>query len=210
MSEQRLTIAGPAGEIECVLTQPADWQAGDPVAVCCHPHPQHGGTLNNKVVHILARTFAELGAQALRFNFRGVGKSQGAFDQGAGEQDDLLAVVNYLRTQYPGSPLWLSGFSFGAVVVLAAHTRIAPQRLLLVAPAVDMYPQLAGVQVSTPGWVLVQGAQDEVVAPRAVMDWAGTQAIKPRLIWLEEAGHFFHGQLTKLNERIKAIWSNNA
>ena len=208
MNAQLLSIAGPAGALECVLTRPANWQVGDPLAIVCHPHPLHGGTLTNKVVHILARTFAELGAQVLRFNFRGVGNSQGEFDQGAGEQDDLLAVVDYLRQHHPQSPLWLSGFSFGAVVALGAHARIAPQRLLVVAPAVDMYPQLAEVQVTTPGWVLVQGAQDEVVAPRAVMDWAGMQAIKPRLLWLEEAGHFFHGQLTKLNERIKVTWTN--
>lgn len=207
MDEQRLTIDGPAGILECIVNRPTHWQEGDPVAIACHPHPLHGGTLNNKVVHILAKTFAELGALVLRFNFRGVGKSQGEFDNGQGEQDDLLAAVAYLRQHHPRSPLWLSGFSFGAGMALAAHARIQPQRLLLVAPAVDMYPQLADVQVATPGWVLVQGADDEVVSPRAVMHWVGTQALKPRLLWLEETGHFFHGQLTRLNERIRAIWS---
>jgi alpha/beta superfamily hydrolase len=206
MQEHALTIDGPAGRLECLFAQPPGWQAHDPISVCCHPHPLHGGTMHNKVVHTLAKTFIQLGSAVLRFNFRGVGESQGEFAQGEGEQTDLLAVVAWLQQQYPMAALWLSGFSFGAYVAVMAHAQINPARLLLVAPAVDMYPQMQTVNVQINDWILVQGGQDEIVSPSAVADWLKQQRHKPRLIWLEDAGHFFHGQLTRLQQRILASW----
>jgi len=206
MQEQALFINGPAGRLEAVFVQPEHWQPADPISICCHPHPLHGGTLHNKVVHTLARTCLELGSAVLRFNFRGVGKSEGEFAQGEGEQADLLAIVEWLQQQYPESPLWLGGFSFGAYVVVMAHAQIQPQRLVLVAPAVDMYPQMQEVLVEVRDWILAQGGQDEIVSPAAVADWLKRQPHKPRLIWLEDAGHFFHGQLTRLQQRILSAW----
>jgi len=206
MQEQTLFINGPAGRLEAVFAQPEHWQPADPISICCHPHPQHGGTLHNKVVHTLARTCLELGSAVLRFNFRGVGESEGEFAQGEGEQTDLLAIVDWLQQQYPESPVWLGGFSFGAYVAVMSHAQIQPQRLVLVAPAVDMYPQMQEVLVEVRDWILVQGGQDEIVSPAAVTEWLKRQPHKPRLIWLEDAGHFFHGQLTRLQQRILSAW----
>jgi len=206
MPEQKLMITGPAGELEALWAQPQAWRESDPVAVCCHPHPLHGGSMQNKVVHTLAKSFLALGSAVLRFNFRGVGESEGVFAQGEGEQADLLAVVNWLRQHYPSAPLWLGGFSFGAFVAAMTHAQIQAQRLLLVAPAVDMYPQMQGVTIEIRDWILVQGGQDEIVSPIAVTAWLKRQEHKPRLIWLEDAGHFFHGQLTRLQQRILASW----
>jgi alpha/beta superfamily hydrolase len=206
MPDKSLILTGPAGALEYVFAQPPEWCERDPISVCCHPHPLHGGTLHNKVVHTLAKTFNQLGSAALRFNFRGVGKSQGEFAKGEGEQEDLLAVIAWCRQHYPAAPLWLSGFSFGAYVAVMVHGQVNPERLLLVAPAVDMYPQMQAVQVQVADWILVQGGRDEIVSPVAVADWIKQQRNKPRLIWLEEAGHFFHGQLTRLQQRIMASW----
>jgi len=206
MHAQELMIEGPAGKLECLLEQPETWHERDPVAICCHPHPLHGGTMHNKVVHTLAKTYLQLGSAVLRFNFRGVGESQGEFAQGEGEQADLLAIVAWLQQRYPAAGIWLSGFSFGAYVAVMVHARINPARLLLVAPAVDMYPQMQDVKVQTRDWILVQGGQDEIVSPTAVADWLKQQHHKPRLIWLADAGHFFHGQLSRLQQRIQANW----
>jgi len=207
MQEQKLGIAGPAGELECVVTTPPDWVAGAPLAICCHPHPLHGGTLQNKVVHILAKTFATMGAKVLRFNFRGAGKSQGGFDHGAGEQDDLVSVTDWLRAQSASSPLWLAGFSFGAFVSLQAHRQLQPARLLVVAPPVDMYPVIRDIEVSTRDWVLIQGQQDEVVNANDVRTWADAQTIAPHRIWLDDAGHFFHGKLNEVQHLILQHWA---
>lgn len=207
MQEQKLNIPGPAGELECIVSTPDNWQPGAPLAICCHPHPLHGGTMQNKVVHILAKTFTELGAKVVRFNFRGAGKSQGSFDHGNGEQADLLAVATWLRQLSTASPLWLAGFSFGAFVSLSAHAQLRPQRLVIVAPPVDMYPAIKTISVSTPDWVLIQGGQDEVVDPATVDSWANSQSLAPHIIWLDDAGHFFHGKLTELHQRILEQWS---
>lgn len=207
MTEESMPISGPAGELECLLSTPQGWAASDPVAICCHPHPLHGGSMTNKVVHILARTFDELGCQTIRFNFRGVGKSTGEFANGIGECEDLLAVTRWVKQQFPAAPIWLAGFSFGAYVALMAHTTIKPERLLVVAPAVDMYPELKDVIVETKDWILAQGGDDEVISAEAVQQWQGQQTIKPRLLWFEDTGHFFHGKLILLNERILSAWS---
>lgn len=210
MLEQELTISGPAGELECLLVQPDSWHEHDPIAICCHPHPLHGGTMHNKVVHIMAKTYHRLGSASLRFNFRGVGKSQGEFDNGVGEQADVLAITSWLQQHYPKAPLWLGGFSFGGYVSLMVHARINPARLLVVAPAVELYPDMQQVQVQTRDWILVQGGQDEIVSPPAVGSWLRQQQNKPRLIWFEEAGHFFHGYLNKMQEQILSIWTRTS
>lgn len=207
MHEQDLIIRGPAGDLEALLTWPDAWREQDPIAVCCHPHPLHGGSMHNKVVYILAKSYHKLGAASLRFNFRGVGRSQGEFDHGVGEQADLLAVVAWVQQHYSRAPLWLSGFSFGGVVSLMAHSQIQPMRLLLVAPALELYPQAQQVQVQTRDWILVQGGQDELVSPQAISDWLRQQQNKPRLIWLEQAGHMFHGFLNPIQEQVTRIWA---
>ena len=210
MHEQELTIPGPVGDLESLLVQPDGWRAHDPIAICCHPHPLHGGTMHNKVVYILAKSYHGLGAASLRFNFRGVGRSEGEFDNGVGEQADVLAVVAWLQQHYPQAPLWLSGFSFGGVVSLMVHARIKPVRLLLVAPALELYPEAQQLQVQVQDWILVQGGQDELVSPQAISDWLKQQQNKPRLIWLEQARHMFHGFLNPIQEQITRIWGDAA
>jgi len=202
-------IDGPAGSLELDLESPELWQATDPIAICCHPHPLHGGSMQNKVVHILAKTFLALHAKVVRFNFRGAGQSAGEFAQGIGERDDLMAVVDWVKQQWPQAPIWLAGFSFGAFVAATTHESIKPQRLILVAPPVDMYPEIKTIQIQTQDWLLIQGGQDEIVDSRSVLDWAKQQVLPANQIYLEDSGHFFHGQLNVVKDRILAIWEND-
>jgi len=193
-------------KLEIDLDSPEQWQDSDPVAICCHPHPLHGGSMQNKVVHILAKTFLALNAQVVRFNFRGVGQSSGEFAQGIGERDDLLAVVDWVKQQWPQAPIWLAGFSFGAFVAAACHEKIKPQRLILVAPPVDMYPEIKAIQIQTDDWLLIQGGQDEIVESNAVLEWAKQQSHPAKQVFLEDTGHFFHGQLNTVRDRILEVW----
>ena len=196
-STERLTVAGPAGVLECVVESPPADARLRGVAVLCHPHPLHGGAMDNKVVVTLARTFVALGWRSVRFNFRGVGRSAGQWDAGRGEVDDALAVVAALRT--PGQPLMLAGFSFGGYVATQTAARLAAAltpaaRLVLVAPAAGNFA-LAPVPPDT---VLVHGEVDDVVPLAAVLDWARPQSLPITLV--PGAGHFFHGQLTVLKQ----------
>ena len=194
---QRRTVAGPAGDIECAVDAPAGAPRG--LAVVCHPHPQHGGTMDNKVVQTLARAFVQLGYAALRFNFRGVGASQGAWAGGPGEIDDALAVAGALRV--PGQPLVLAGFSFGAYVASHVAARLASaaagvERLVLVGPAASRF-DMAAVPADT---LVIHGEADDVVPLAAVLDWARPQSLPVTVI--PGAGHFFHGQLPLLKSLV--------
>jgi hypothetical protein len=191
-STRRSSIAGPAGLIEVAIDTPA---APLGVAVLCHPHPQHGGTMDNKVVQTLARAFVQQGWCAVRFNFRGVGASQGEWDQGRGEIDDAMAVVQAFRVA--GQPLALGGFSFGGAIASQAALRAgAVQRIVLIAPAVTNFPTAPVSQDS----LVVHGEEDDVVPLPAVLDWARPQSLPVTVI--PGAGHFFHGQLTLLKNLI--------
>jgi len=200
------TIPGPTGALEIHLDEVPDRQATAPIAVICHPHPLFGGTMTNKVVHMIARTFKGMGIATLRFNFRGVGRSQGHYDEGRGEQDDLLAAVAWMREQYPGAPLWLGGFSFGSAVALACWQRAGAERLLLVAPPVEheYFPQTAVEGIS---WMVIMGSADEVVSPNAVSRWVSAQPHAPKYCYLEGASHFFHGRLIDLRETLQQAWT---
>lgn len=199
MPSREHLIAGPAGALQLVEQRPA--AEATAVAVVCHPHPLRGGSLHNKIVHQLARCFAELGAVAVRFNFRGVGASEGSHDQGAGELHDLDAVVGWVRERWPDRPLWLAGFSFGGAVVLRAAPRHAPDWVVTVAPAVDYLVAESGPPSGIP-WLLIQGSDDEVVPTRQVLGWAEGVAQRPRLALLDNAGHFFHGRLKDLRRAV--------
>ena len=195
----RSPVAGPAGRIECAIDKPPQRELIG-LAVVCHPHPQFGGTMDNKVVQTLARACVHLGYTSVRFNFRGIGSSSGAWDEGVGEVDDALAVIAAHHTA--GQVLLLGGFSFGGYVAASAAARLAarPQQLLLIAPAV--------VNFKTPpvptGTLLVHGELDEVVPLQALLDWAQppTQVLTHPVTVLPGAGHFFHGQLTLLKQVI--------
>ena len=197
-----LTLAGPAGPIEARL-EFADGGEMPPrvFGVACHPHPLFGGTMDNKVAHVLARAMMECGAPAFRFNFRGVGASGGVFDNGRGEADDLAAVVAEGRRRFPGAALWLGGFSFGAFVALRAARQLSPSKLVAVAPPVARF-ELGTVEHPDCDWMLAQGDADDVVPPEAVLSWAAEQPRKPRLHVIAGAGHFFHGKLHELKPLI--------
>jgi uncharacterized protein len=195
---QALTIAGPAGALEAKLEDPA-LQPVKHIGVVCHPHPLYGGTMDNKVVHTLARAMQERGAPTLRFNFRGTGKSEGAFDNGRGEVADLEAVVAFARECWPSAALWLAGFSFGSYVALQGEARLAPAKLITIAPPVARF-DLGAIATPQAPWLLVQGDADDVVDPSAVVDWARSQPRPPQLEVLAGAGHFFHGRLHDLKQ----------
>ena len=194
---RRLVTAGPAGAIETAIDGPEAGAHG--VAVLCHPHPLHGGTMDNKVVQTLARACVQLGWRAVRFNFRGIGASAGTWDAGQGEVDDALAVIAAHRD--PALPLVLGGFSFGGYVATQAAARTeGVARLVLIAPAVVNFPA-APVSQQT---LVVHGEADDVVPLAAVLDWARPQAVPVTVI--PGAGHFFHGQLPLLKQLIVGAW----
>lgn len=198
-------IKGMEGDIETLITQPESVTESSPIVVISHPHPLYGGSMTNKVVHILAKSFSELGAITVRFNFRGVGKSEGKYNEGVGEAEDLQAIVAELKQWRPQAPIWLAGFSFGAYVTTRAHAVIQPEKLLLVAPPVSMYAfdELAEIEIP---WIVIQGGQDEVIDALAVKSWVSERENKPQLIWMEEAGHFFHGKLNDVKDSILQNW----
>jgi len=186
-------IVGPAGSIECAIDAPAGAPRG--LAVVCHPHPQFGGTMDNKVVQTLARALLQLGWHSVRFNFRGIGASAGTWDEGRGEVDDALAVVAAFRAEAGASrsPLLLAGFSFGGYVAAEAASRLPdgekPERLVLVGPSTQKQ-QVPPVPADT---VVIHGETDDVVPLSATLDWARPQSIP--VIVFPGVGHFFHGQL---------------
>ena len=197
---QHLQLVGPAGLIEVEIDEPELSLRG--VAVLCHPHPQHGGTMGNKVVQTMARAFLQLGYRAVRFNFRGVGASQGLWDEGRGEVDDALAVIAAQRDL--ALPLALGGFSFGAFVAAQAAQALAAsaavERLLLVGPATSRFA-MPQVPADT---VVVHGETDDVVPLSAALDWARPQSLP--VIVLPGVGHFFHGQLPLLKRQVVQAW----
>ena len=205
-NRESLTIAGPAGRIEALLEEPKG-QLRDVVAVVCHPHPLYHGTMLNKVVHTLARAMNDLGVPAIRFNYRGVGASEGEYGDGLGEADDGLAVVDWARQRYPGARVCLLGFSFGGMVACRAALNTETAYLISVAPAVS---RLAGIlegrQPDCP-WLVIQGDADEVVSCDEVIEWFNTLAPGPHLEVLPDVSHFFHGRLTVLREAVVS-WFN--
>jgi alpha/beta superfamily hydrolase len=194
-----LTLTGPAGQIEALAEGPEHAPAS--VAVVCHPHPLHGGTMTNKVVHTLAKSFVAKGAVAIRFNYRGVGASAGKYDEGMGETEDTLAVIDWARQQWPEVPLWLGGFSFGGAVAIRAAAQRPVQRLVTVAPAVDRV-NVEGAELSSIAWLLVHGDKDELVDAAHVMHWARGLQHPPHIALLPGVDHFFHGRLNDLRDAV--------
>lgn len=200
------TIGGPAGRLEALVEEPAAGAAPARLAaVVCHPHPLFGGTMRNKVVHTVARALRAGGAATLRFNFRGVGASAGVHDGGAGETGDALAAVDWARARWPGLPLVLAGFSFGAAIAIRAATAARPAWLIAVAPAVDRV-DLGTAPLPDCDWLIIQGGADEIVAAGTVVDWRARRAPQARLRLLDGVGHFFHGRLHELQECIRSEW----
>ena len=189
---QRLLVPGPAGQIECAIDLPATPPIG--TAIVCHPHPQHGGTMDNKVVQTLARAVLQLGWRSVRFNFRGIGASQGGWDDGVGEIDDAMAVIDAQRDA--SAPLLLAGFSFGGYVASQVAQRLPDgakaAQLVLVGPSTEKQ----AMATVPPETIVVHGEVDDVVPLSATLAWARPQSLP--VIVLPGVGHFFHGQLALL------------
>jgi uncharacterized protein len=198
-----VSIPGPAGDLEAVVEDPGP-AAATRCGVVCHPHPQFGGTMDNKVTHTLARAFQELGAPTVRFNFRGVGRSVGEFAGGDGETDDAVAVIDWSLARWPGASLWLAGFSFGASIAVRACAARSAAVLITVAPAIQRLET-----GPTPGpetrWLLIQGDQDELVDHEGVIAWAGAQLPPPQVAVLPGVTHYFHGRLQELKAVVLAF-----
>lgn len=195
----KVLVDGPAGVLEAEAAEGCDPAA--PYALVCHPHPLFGGTMDNKVVTTTARALQGTGMATLRFNFRGVGASVGAYDSGTGETEDARAVAQWGAARWPGRPLMLAGFSFGAWVALRLAQSLQPVRLLTIAPPIGRF-DFTGLAAPACPWLILQGEADEVVDAGAVRAWAATQPAQVRLELLPGVGHFFHGRLTELRDRI--------
>lgn len=196
-STQSVFLSGTAGKIECALDLPDTDPIG--IALVAHPHPLYGGTMDNKVVQILARTFASLGYATMRINFRGVGQTAGEHDQGRGETDDMALALDYMKKNYPSLPVALGGFSFGTYVQANLCQRLVsrgePPLLLLLVGAMAGQVDMPPVPNST---LLIHGEKDELIPLTDVLDWARPQDIP--VIVIPGADHLFNGKLHHLRK----------
>ena len=196
-----LVLAGPAGPLEALLQEHED-PARALTAVVCHPHPLFGGTMDNKVVHRVASTLHGLGANVLRFNFRGVGRSAGAFDRGEGELADARAALAFMRERYPAARRWVAGFSFGSwVASRLAASEPDVERLILIAPPV--HTQAFDEMLTSPvPKLVVQGMADEVCPPANLAAVLPRWAEPKRLMKVAGASHFFDKHLADLGRAL--------
>lgn len=202
-------IDGPSGFLEGLLDCPSDRAVESPfVSVCCHPHPQHGGAMTNKVIYTASRSLASLGMVSLRFNFRGVGKSAGSYADGVGEQDDLIAAVNWMKERYPNKRLVLAGFSFGAYISAMQATALGCDALISIAPPIGRIEFTGFKEPQTP-WIVIQGEQDELVDYQLVKRWVSERKHLPNIHSMPDASHFFHGRLVQLREVITEFCLSN-
>jgi len=197
---EKLFIDGPVGRLEAIIERPGEG-ALEGSAVICHPHPQHGGTMHNKVAHTLARAFVRSGYEALRFNFRGTENSEGDYDAGNGELDDALAAIEWLRARHGSFPLWLAGFSFGAAVAVKAAVTTHVDGLVSVAPAISRFATGLDSQPECP-WLIVQGDEDELVDVEETVTWVDGLEPGPELLIIPQGEHFFHGRLAELRNAV--------
>ncbi len=203
----KLAIPGPAGKLEAIL-EGAGASGIRGAAVVLHPHPQHGGTMHNKVAHSLARAFVRSGFAVLRFNFRGTEGSEGAYDNGVGELDDARAAVAWLQTRYPDVPLWLAGFSFGAAIAVRAALVSPVAGLVSVAPAIYRFANNLEGQPDCP-WLIIQGDEDELVEVDETVEWIDSLEPGPELLVMTGAEHFFHGRLNDLRQAVMDFVAGN-
>ena len=202
-STKNLMINGPSGAIEAILEKNDDVNLLG-VIIICHPHPLFGGTMKNKVVHTISRACLRENLMVLRFNFRGVGKSQGTFDNGIGELKDATHMINYIQTHYRDLPIWIGGFSFGAGIAIQAASIKALTGLISIAPSLSDPAKLINNEPQCP-WLIIHGGQDELIDIKVIKSWCKELQVLPKIIILDEATHFFHGCLIDLRIKIESF-----
>ena len=198
---ESLTLPGPAGGLEAIL-QHREGVTPEVTAVVCHPHPLHGGTLHNKVVHRVAATLHELGAAVLRFNFRGAGRSEGQHDEGRGELEDARAALRWLEERYPRARRWVAGFSFGSWIAARLAASEPVERLILVSPPLQR-SDFESMRESPVPKLVLQGTQDDVCPPYELEKEFPFWREPKRLILVEGASHFYDRQLGALGEALR-------
>ena len=191
---ESILLDGPAGKLEVVINRPDSTPRG--IALIAHPHPLHGGTLDNKVAQTLASTFSELDCIALRMNFRGVGASEGKHDEGHGETDDFLFLADYAKREFGELPIFLAGFSFGGFVQTKVATQLAIRQMVLIAPAAGRF-DVAEVKPDT---LVIHGELDDTVPLKAILDWARPQNLP--IVVIPGADHFFHKRLHLIKQLV--------
>lgn len=201
LTNAQFCIQGDAGRIEIASMRPPAGQERPWLAIVCHPHPLHQGTMDNKVVQSLAKAFCQQGMVSLRFNFRGVGASGGHYGEGILEARDLLRVIDWALAELPGYNLLLAGFSFGAFVSLSVANQRPVKQLVSIAPPVERFYFKDLPEIDCP-WLVVQGEADEVISAQSVFDWIATLDHKPDLVSMPGVGHFFHGRLIELRDTV--------
>ena len=202
-----LLLPGAAGAIEAMLSAPREIARG--FAVICHPHPLFSGAMSNKVVYTLASCAQKAGLYALRFNFRGVGRSEGIHDQGLGETEDVLALVRWMRERLPGAPLVLMGFSFGAFVSLRAAAQARPVAQVSIAPPFSKYVNQPVPPHPQCPWLVMHSTDDEVVSYQDTVRILRDFEPPPQLVTLEGAGHLFHGRLADIEQAVVPFLRDN-
>lgn len=204
MATERAFFNGEAGRIETFIDSPAGEPQG--LALVCHPHPQYGGTPDNKVVQTLAKTFLELGYTVLRPAFRGVGDSAGEFDKGIGETEDMIDLIAQAEARFGSKPLVLAGFSFGAFVQTRVGKQVDAQRMVLVAPACGYMNDERNYDTETvpADTIVIHGEKDETVPLQNVLEWARPQDLP--IILVPNADHFFHHRLHLIKALVKGAW----
>ncbi|MBT8142406.1 MAG: alpha/beta fold hydrolase [Gammaproteobacteria bacterium] len=211
MANQSIIIQGAVGDLELVVDRPEE--QARLVVVVCHPHPLFQGTMHNKVAYMLAQSLKPEGAIGVRFNFRGVGDSEGEHADGIGEVDDVLAVLGWVQAKWPELPVVLAGFSFGAYVALLTAQNTATlqtfniQKLVTVAPPVGRW-DFSAISAPQIPWLVIQGDEDELVEVDKVRIFITAQTPSPTLEVINSADHFFHGKLNQLRELIQAWFKN--
>jgi uncharacterized protein len=191
-------LPGVLGALEACLTIPEE-KTGQSIALLGHPHSLKGGTMQNKVVTTLARIFRARGIPSLRFNFRGVGASQGEYDAGMGESDDMVLLARQIKALFPEIKLLFAGFSFGSFVAYRAAAQMPHDLLLTVAPPVN-HVDFEAFEVTPKPWLLLQGDEDEVIPSELVLEFASKHEIS--VLEFAETGHFFHGKLAEFKTRV--------
>ena len=196
-------IPGPAGPLEALLDLPA----GEPraVAVFGHPHPMHGGTMHTKALYQAAKAMPRIGVAALRFNFRGVGRSAGTFDSGAGEKDDFRAGLSFVETRFPDLPVWSAGMSFGSWIAMTVGAEDARVSLLLaIAPPVDRYDFDALKTCTLPKFI-VHGESDELISIKEIRKFYAQIPEPKELVTIEDANHLFEGKTSLVGEAVEDL-----